>query len=215
MSSRARVRLGKAAIWIAALTPVGLLLRGALAGDLGADPVQTLLHTTGTWGLVLLLATLAVTPVRRVSGWNAVIRVRRLLGLLAYFYAGLHVGVYLVLDQGLAPGFILEDVVERPYVTAGAAAFVILTLLAGTSTRGWIRRLGRRWQRLHRLVYLAGALGVLHFLWQVKADAREPLVYAAVFLGLMAFRVPWRRLAERVRLRGGGEGPGTTAPARG
>lgn len=190
MTARRRVLLLKAVIWCLALLPAGILVRGALSGDLGADPVETLLHWTGTSGLALLLVALAVTPLRRATGWNGVVRVRRLLGLFSFFYAALHVGVYLVVDQGLALGFILEDVAERPYVTAGAGAFAILVALAVTSTRGWIRRLGRRWQTLHRLVYVAGALAVLHFLWGAKADLREPLLYALVFAGLMAFRLP-------------------------
>ncbi len=202
MSTRARIGLLKAAVWIGALAPAAHLGRGAWTGGLGADPVESLLHGTGTWALVLLLVTLAVTPIRRLTGWNAVIRVRRLLGLFSFFYAALHVGVYLVLDQGLAPAFILEDVAERPWITAGAGAFVVLTLLAGTSTRGWIRRLGRAWQRLHRTVYAAGALVVLHVLWQVKADAREALLFAAAFSALMLFRLAWGRLGEALtRLR--------------
>ncbi|MDX1568354.1 MAG: protein-methionine-sulfoxide reductase heme-binding subunit MsrQ [Longimicrobiales bacterium] len=186
-------------MWGGALFPLGWLLRGMLVGGLGADPVETLLHQTGTWGLILLLVTLSVTPVRRITGWNRVVKLRRLLGLFSYFYATLHVGIYLVLDQSLAPSFILEDVIERPYVTAGAGAFLILSLLAWTSTRGWIRRLGRRWQRLHRLVYAAGALVVVHFLWQVKADAREALVFTTIYVALMLFRVPWSRLISGLK----------------
>lgn len=192
--------LAKTGVWIAALAPAARLLHGVVGdGDLGADPVEALLHSTGTWALVLLLLTLSVTPVRRATGWNRVIRFRRLLGLFSYFYAVLHLGVYLVLDQGLALGYIGEDVVERPYVTAGAGAFLVLTLLALTSTRGWIRRLGAAWRTLHRLVYAGCALAVVHFLWQVKADAREPLVYAAVFLLLMVARVPRDRLKRLLR----------------
>ena len=194
MSARARIVGLKTAVWAAALVPFGLLLRGALVGELGPDPVETLLHRTGTSGLVLLLVTLAVTPLRRVTGWNGAVKLRRLLGLFAYFYAVLHVGVYLVLDQGLAFGFIVEDVAERPYVMAGAGAFLILSALAATSTRGWIRRLGKRWRRLHRLVYAAGALVVLHFLWQEKVLTLEAVGYAAVFAALMLIRVPWSRI---------------------
>lgn len=194
MNARARVLWTKAAVWVVGLLPFGRLLRGMWVGELGADPVETLLHQTGTWGLILLLVTLSVTPVRRVTGWNRVVKLRRLLGLFAYFYAVLHVATYVVLDQSLAPSFIVEDVIERPYVTVGAGAFLILSLLALTSTRDWIRRLGRRWQTLHRLVYVAGALGVVHFLWQVKADAREALVFASVYAALMLFRLPWSRL---------------------
>lgn len=186
------MRVLKVVIWILALLPAGILARGAVGGDLGADPVETLLHWTGTTGLVLLLVTLTVTPVRRLTGWNPVIRVRRLLGLFSFFYALSHVAVYLVLDQGLAFAFVLEDVAERPYVTAGAGAFVILAVLAATSTRGWIRRLGGRWRTLHRSVYGAGGLVILHFLWGAKADFREPLIYAAIFGALMLFRLLWR-----------------------
>lgn len=190
MKGKTGVRLLKTAVWVLALLPAGGLVRGVLTGELGADPVETLLHRTGTSGLILLLATLAVTPARRLTGWNPVIRIRRLLGLFSFFYALCHVGVYLVLDQGLAFGYVLEDVAERPYVTAGAAAFVILLALAATSTRGWIRRLGRRWRTLHRWVYGAGGLAVLHFIWGAKADLREPLTYALVFGALMLFRLP-------------------------
>ncbi|HSR42317.1 MAG TPA: protein-methionine-sulfoxide reductase heme-binding subunit MsrQ, partial [Longimicrobiales bacterium] len=217
VSTRGRIGILKAAVWVGALAPAANLARGAWSGGLGADPVESLLQGTGTWALVLLLVTLAVTPIRRVTGWNAVIRVRRLLGLFSYFYAVLHVGVYVVLDQGLAPAFILEDVAERPWITAGAGAFLILTLLAGTSTRGWIRRLGRAWRRLHRAVYAAGGLVVLHALLQVKADAREPLVFGAVFSALMLFRLPWRRVGralDRLRDRAGpGKASTSTASA--
>lgn len=215
MNARTAILWIKTGVWAAALLPFAALVRGALIGDLGADPVETLLHRTGTTGLVLLLVTLAVTPVRRVTGWNRVVKLRRLLGLFAYFYAVLHVGVYLAIDQGLALGFILEDVAERPYVTAGAGAFLILTALAVTSTRGWIRRLGRRWRHLHRLVYPAGALVVLHFVWQEKVLTLEVLGYALVFAGLMLFRVPWRKLwpPGPEGVRSGSEASASTAAA--
>jgi methionine sulfoxide reductase heme-binding subunit len=190
------VSLLKMAIWIGALLPLALLVRGAFTDGLGADPIETLTHRTGWWGLTLLLATLAVTPVRRLTGWNRVIGVRRLLGLFAFFYVALHFAVYL-LDQELALAYIAVDVLERPYITAGFAAFVLLVPLAVTSTRGMIRRLGgKRWQRLHRLVYLSAALGVLHFLWLVKADVREPLLFGGVLLLLLALRLPWLRRAS-------------------
>jgi methionine sulfoxide reductase heme-binding subunit len=190
------VSLLKMAIWIGALLPLALLVHGAVTDGLGADPIETLTHRTGWWGLTLLLATLAVTPVRRLTGWNRVIGVRRLLGLFAFFYVALHFAVYL-LDQELALAYIAVDVLERPYITAGFAAFVLLVPLAVTSTRGMIRRLGgKRWQRLHRLVYLSAALAVLHFLWLVKADVREPLLFGGVLLLLLALRLPWLRRAS-------------------
>jgi methionine sulfoxide reductase heme-binding subunit len=187
------VTLLKGAIWIGALLPLALLVHGAVTDGLGADPIETLTHRTGWWGLTLLLATLAVTPVRRLTGWNRVIGVRRLLGLFAFFYVALHFAVYL-LDQELVLAYIAEDVLERPYITVGFAAFVLLIPLTVTSTRGMIRLLGgMRWQRLHRLVYLSAALGVLHFLWLVKADVREPLLFGGVLLLLLALRLPWLR----------------------
>lgn len=189
---RATLTLLRAAVWIGALLPLALLVHRAFTDGLGADPIETLTHHTGWWGLVLLLASLAVTPLRRLSGWNRLIGVRRPLGLWAFFYLALHFAVYLV-DRELVPAYVVEDVLERPYITAGFAAFALLVPLALTSTRGMIRRLGgRRWQRLHRLVYPAAALGVLHFLWLVKADLREPLLFAGVLVLLLVLRIPWR-----------------------
>lgn len=177
-------------VWLAAATPLALLAWDALRGGLGAEPIRELTHRTGWWGLALLLATLAVSPLRRLSGWNHLVRLRRPLGLCAFAYLVLHFGVYLV-DQSFAWPYIVEDVVERPYITAGFTALVLLVPLAATSTKGMIRRLGgRRWQRLHRLVYLCAALGVLHFFWSVKADVREPLIFAAVLAALLVFRAP-------------------------
>jgi len=182
-------KLLKPAVWIGGLLPLALLLFAGATGGLEADPVKDITHRTGKAVLVLLLCTLAVTPVRRLTGWNGIISARRPLGLFAYFYACLHFLIYLG-DQGFAPGYIVEDVAKHPYVTAGFTALVLLTPLAVTSTKGWIRRLGKRWTRLHRLVYAAAALGVIHFLWGVKKDVREPLVYAAVLALLLALRVP-------------------------
>ena len=144
-----------------------------------------------------MLVTLAVTPLRRLTGLGWLLRFRRMLGLFAFFYAALHLAVYLVLDRELAWSEIVTDLSKRPYIMVGFAAFVLLVPLAVTSTRGWVKRLGRRWQLLHRSVYLIAILGVLHFLWLVKADLLEPLIYAAVLAGLLAFRVPWRGLFRR------------------
>jgi methionine sulfoxide reductase heme-binding subunit len=176
---------------VAGLLPLALLLRRAFTVGLGADPIEWVTHHTGWWGLVFLLASLAVTPVRRLTGWNRIIGVRRTLGLFAFFYVALHFAIYLV-DQEAVFAYVREDVIERPYITVGFLAFVLLVPLAVTSTRGMIRRLGgKRWQRLHRLVYLSAALGVLHFFWSVKADVREPLIFAAVLGVLLALRVWW------------------------
>jgi methionine sulfoxide reductase heme-binding subunit len=185
------------AIWVVALAPLARLAYGALSDGLGADPIEFVTHQSGWWGLTFLVATLAVTPVRRLTGWNRLIGVRRLLGLFAFFYVTLHFGIYLVDQEGVF-SYVREDVLERPYITAGFAAFVLMIPLAATSTRAMIRRLGgKRWQRLHRLVYLSAALGVLHFFWSAKADVREPLVFAVVLAVLLALRLPWRGRSAR------------------
>jgi methionine sulfoxide reductase heme-binding subunit len=187
----------RAVVWGVGLGPLVWVGWRLGVGDLGVNPIEAGLHLSGRWALVLLLLGLAVTPVRRLTGWGQVMKVRRTLGLFAFFYASLHLLVYLVLDQGLAWSFILEDVLKRPFITVGMASFVLLLPLAVTSTRGWIRRLGKRWQLLHRLVYLAAALAVLHFYWKVKADTLWPLVAVGVLAVLLLARVPWRRLGAR------------------
>jgi len=199
-SAHRRRVAAKAAIWISALTPAAWLVWRATHGDLGANPIEEVLHGTGWWGLVLLTTTLAITPVRRLAGWHQIVRYRRLVGLFAFFYLTLHFSTYLVLDQWFAWSYILEDIAERPSITVGFAAWLLLLTLAVTSTRGWIRRLGVRWQRLHRLIYLASSLGVLHFFWKVKADTREPLIFGAVIGLLLLVRVPAvRRWVVRAR----------------
>ncbi|MFC1662183.1 sulfite oxidase heme-binding subunit YedZ [Gemmatimonadota bacterium] len=186
----------KAAAWILGLIPLGWVGWRFFRDDLGANPVELLLHEAGVWTLAFLLLTLSVTPIRRLARWNQVIKIRRLLGLFAFFYAFLHLLVYLSLDQGFAWEFILEDVSERPYITVGFAAFLLLLPLAVTSTRGWIRRLGKRWQQLHRLVYVAATLGVVHFYWQVKADTFWPWVAGGILSILFLLRLPVLRNAR-------------------
>jgi methionine sulfoxide reductase heme-binding subunit len=192
-----RTRLLKPLVFAAAATPGAVLAWDAARGGLGADPVAALLHRTGWWALTMLFITLAVTPIRRVTGWNGVIRVRRMLGLFAFFYATTHFCVYVGLDQFFALSFILEDVTKRPYITIGFTALLILSALAFTSTKGWVRRLGKRWQRLHRLVYIAALAGVVHFYWQVKADTREPLIFATILAALFVARLRPRRPPRR------------------
>ena len=182
----------KAAAHALALWPLADLVHGALRDTLGADPVAALTHGTGDWALRFLLLCLAMTPLRRLLGQPWPIRFRRLLGLYAFFYACLHLGVYLLLDLGGFWRQVFEDIVKRPYITAGFTAWLLLLPLALTSTRGWIRRLGRRWGQLHRLAYVAGVAAVLHYLWLVKSDLREPLLYAAVLATLLGLRLWWR-----------------------
>lgn len=174
-----------------------------LATDgLAAEPVKDITHRTGWWALTLLLGTLAVTPLRWLTGWNALVKVRRMLGLFAFAYATVHLLIYFGLDQAFSLAYIGEEIAERPYITVGFTAWLLLLPLAITSTRGWIRRLGKRWQLLHRLVYPAAALGVLHFYWLVKADTREPLLFAGVLALLLAARVAHRRSLARSRRTG-------------
>ena len=200
-------RVVRPAVFIGASLPFALLALDLAAGDLGANPVESITHRTGFAALTLLAVTLAVTPMRTVTGIGAVGLLRRPLGLFAFFYACLHVVTYAV-DQtylsglGLSLSAIVEDVAERPYITIGFTAFVLLVPLALTSTKGWIKRLGAtRWQRLHRLVYIAAVLGVLHFVWLVKADLLRPLVFAAVFAVLLVFRLVVRRRRSDPRIR--------------
>ena len=172
------------------------------APTLGANPIEKLTHVTGMTTLVLLLITLSVTPIRRLTGWNRVIKLRRPLGLFAFFYAFLHFSIWAGLDQTLVWSWMLEDIVERPYITLGFTGFVILIPLAFTSTTGWIRRLGKRWTVLHRGIYVTATLGVIHFYWLVKADVRLPLLFAALLGLLLSTRVvfrlqKWRRLSPR------------------
>lgn len=179
--------------WILSLLPLAVLVWRAATDNLGAEPVEEVLHATGYWALVLLLATLAVSPLRKLSGWNPIIGVRRLLGLFAFLYATLHVAVYFGVEQFFDLYAIIEDIIKRPFITVGFLAWVLLIPLAATSTRGWIRRLGKRWQLLHRLVYLIAALGVVHFLWSTKVDEPEPVIFAVGLLVLLAFRAPLLR----------------------
>jgi len=186
--------LVKPALFVLALMPFALLIYRGLNNDLGANPVETINRFTGDWVLRFLLITLAITPLRRLFGWNALLRYRRMLGLFAFFYVCLHFLSYAWLDQYFAIADIVKDVAKRPYITVGFACFLMLIPLAATSTNAMIRRLGaRRWQRLHRLVYLVGVGGIVHFLWLVKSDLREPLIYGAILAILLGFRL-WDRV---------------------
>jgi methionine sulfoxide reductase heme-binding subunit len=186
---RDRIAASKPLAFALCLLPLALLIRDAVYDDLGTDPVAQLEHRTGLWALRLLLATLAITPLRRLSGRAEPVRYRRMLGLFAFFYACVHLTVYLVVDLGGYWSQLLTEIAKRPYMTVGFSAWLLLLPLAATSTRAMMRRLGRHWQRLHRLVYPAALLAVLHFLWLVKADHREPLLYLAALAVLMLLRV--------------------------
>lgn len=189
----------KSVLWVACLAPAFSLGVAALTDGLGANPIEEVTHRTGWWALLLLTVTLAITPLRRLAGKPGWVRYRRLLGLFAFFYATLHFLTYLVLDQFFGWSYIIEDIAERPFITVGFAAWSILLVLAVTSTTGWIRRLRRNWQRLHRLIYAAALAGGVHFLWKVKADGREPVIFLVAIVALLLLRAwaPWKSRAER------------------
>ena len=199
-------RLLKPILFSAALVPVVSLGVGAWRDSLGANPIETITRSTGLWTLRLVIVTLAVTPLRRLTGWNEVVRVRRMLGLFAFFYGTLHLMTYLWLDQFFDWQAIAKDVVKRPFITAGFSAYVLLVPLAATSTAGMIRRLGgRAWRRLHRLAYVAAALGVVHYWWLVKLDTRPPRNYGLLLGALLAIRV-WAAIRRRQPARGPARG---------
>jgi methionine sulfoxide reductase heme-binding subunit len=195
------IRWIKVGIFIACLIPLGLLGWDAYTQNLGANPIEKITHTTGDWTLRLLLVTLSVTPLRKLLGIPALIKFRRMLGLFAFFYSCLHFTTYIWLDKFFNLHEMLVDVAKRKFITLGFTAFVLLIPLALTSTRGWIRRLGgKRWQSLHRLIYVSAIAGVIHYLWLVKADIRKPLEYGAVLALLLGYRVVlWIRPAIQKR----------------
>ncbi len=199
-------RVVKPMVFAAVLLPFGYLVWRAYNGNLTADPLTKVTNETGIWTLRFVVCTLALTPLRRITGWNALVRFRRMIGLFAFFYGTLHFLTYLVGDRfaslDFPDGFIAlstlrnllasiwEDIAKRPYITVGFIAFVSMVPLALTSTKGWIRRLGgRNWQRIHRLVYLTGIAGVTHYWWRVKADTLHPAVYALIVALLLGFRL--------------------------
>ena len=191
-------RVVKPALYAAALLPLTYLVARLAMGQVEGDQVKFIQHVTGDTVLTSLLLTLSVTPLRRLTGWNELIRLRRLIGLTAFWYVCLHLLTYLVFDQALSPSDIAEDIAKHPWVLVGFAGFLMLVPLAITSTKGWVRRLGgKRWQRLHRLVYFAAGAGVLHYLWLVKKDLTAPIYYAACLAILLAVRLV-RRPARRV-----------------
>lgn len=181
----------KKILFVVCLIPFFVLIINAVTGNLGTNPIEKIRLFTGDWTLYFLLITLAVTPLRKLSGWNELIRYRRMLGLYAFFYACLHFLSYIVLDQFFDWYEIWRDVLKRPYITIGTAAFVLLIPLAFTSTNSMMKRLGQNWKRLHSLIYLVTTLGVLHFLWLVKADIREPVLMGIILITLLVLRLPW------------------------
>jgi len=187
-----RIGVLKTPVFIGALTPLAWLAYWGYQGELTANPIEYITHFTGWFGLCFLIASLAITPIRRLTGWHPVIRFRRMLGLFAFFYAVLHFSIWFVLDKFFSLSEMVADVVKRPYITVGMTALLVMLPLALTSTQGMIRRLGgKRWQALHRLAYVAGVAAVLHFWWLVKSDVREPKRWALGLAVLLGVRVWW------------------------
>jgi len=203
-------RVLKPLVFVSALTPAGYLAWAALTGNLSANPLGDVTNGTGDWALRFLCITLAITPLRRISGWNGAIKFRRMLGLFAFLYGGLHVLTYVILDRlagldlsGVNDSWMVSralaaavsrDIYKRPFIAVGFTAFALMIPLAATSTTGMIRRLGgRRWQALHRLMYVACIAAALHYWWLVKADVRRPVAYGVVIATLLAFRLYWAR----------------------
>lgn len=186
---RKQEQLIKLTVFITALLPLAWLITATFSGNLGANPIEAITRSLGEWALRFLLLTLTITPLRKLTGWRSLLRYRRMLGLYAFFYASLHLLSYIVLDQYFYWPEIWADILKRPYITVGMSSFLLLVPLAVTSTRGWIRRLGRHWQQLHRVVYLSAIGAVLHYYMLVKADTREPLVYAGILSILLLARL--------------------------
>jgi len=187
----------KVAIWIFALLPLARLFWLGVHDDLGANPVEFVERSTGTWGLIFLLTTLSMTPIRLLTGQVWQIQLRRLFGLWMFFYACLHITTYIWLDYSFLWADILKDIIKHPYVIVGFSAFVLTIPLAATSNSYMIKRLKKNWKRLHQVIYLIAMLAILHFWWLVKKDVTEPFYYAAVLILLLGIRLYYKCLADK------------------
>jgi sulfoxide reductase heme-binding subunit YedZ len=194
------IRAAKVIVFLAALIPAALLVRGILTGDLGINPAETIQLETGRWTFKFLLLTLAITPVRRLTHWNRLVQFRRMLGLFAFFYGVLHFAAYWAFDLVFSFGRMFADIGKRPFITMGFIALLLMAPLAVTSTKGWIRRLGRNWSRLHRLIYVSAIAAAIHFAWKQKVFTGDPVWYALVVAALLGFRLVWA-VAHRPRAR--------------
>lgn len=189
-------------VFVAALLPLAHLVWRGVNDDLTAEPIRELEIETGLWTLRFLAATLALTPLRRLTGWNGLVKYRRMLGLFTFFYATIHLSMWVAVDYFFAVDQMVEEIVKHRYILVGMTTYLLLVPLAITSTKGWVRRLGgTRWNRLHRLVYLAALGGTVHYLWAVKKDTFFPLVYLTLFAVLLGLRVLWWRAKRRSRAR--------------
>jgi methionine sulfoxide reductase heme-binding subunit len=209
-----KLKLLKVAVFFAALIPLARLAWKGYQQMLGANPIEVITHATGDWTLIFLMLTLSITPLRKLTGQPWLIRFRRMLGLFAFFYASLHFTTYIWLDKFFDVHEMVKDIGKRRFITVGFTAFVLLIPLAATSTAGMIRRLGKRWQMLHRLIYVSAIAGVIHYWWLVKADVRKPEYYAIVLILLLGYRVlaaQRKKAAVPARI----SGPSTPQPATG
>src|SRR5215471_3661853 len=198
MATRWKWWIAKPAVFLACLTPITLLFYWAFTDQLSANPISDVTNETGVWTLRFVMITLAFTPIRRLTGWQTIIRFRRMTGLFAFFYGSLHFLTYIWLDQGLHFDDILKDIPKRPFITVGFTAFVLMIPLAVTSTKKWIARIGgRRWQLLHCLVYFTGIAGVVHYYWGVKLDTTRPIRYGILLVALLGSRALYRVLTPR------------------
>ena len=193
----------KPLVFLLCLVPTALVVTDALGitGSLGANPIEEILDRFGNWGLRFIMITLAITPLRRLTGWNWLSRFRRMIGLFTFFYVLMHFTTWFVLDRDLMISEVIDDIIKRPFILIGFSAFLILLALAVTSFTAIRRRMGRNWQILHNAVYAVGILGVWHYWWQVKKDITEPLIYAAILAILLGARIIWRLARSRKRRR--------------
>jgi len=189
----------KPAVFLGCLAPMGLIAWDLATGQIHGEWIKEITHRTGHWGLGIIVATLAITPLRRLTGWNRLQSLRRMIGLFAFFYICVHFAIYLVLDQFFDWHTIVKDVAKRPYITVGFTGFILMIPLALTSTKGWIRRLGRRWVTLHSLIYVTALAGVVHFMWSVKADRLRPTLLGLALVFLLLARLVPRGLSDRLR----------------
>ena len=216
MVLKRRVLLLKIALWVLGFTPLAWALYRFFLGDgFGVNPIAELQLWGGLSSLTALLLTLSVTPLRRLTGWNDLQKARRLIGLFAFFYVTVHFLIWIGLDQTFDWRYIVEDIAERPYILVGFIGFVLLVPLALTSTKGWIRRLGRRWVTLHRLVYLSTLLGIVHFFWITKADDRWPMFALGIWAALMVLRLAWWLRSRRSNQKSLSPPPPPPPPKRG
>lgn len=196
MNTLQKVRfVGKPFVFLLSLVPFTLLVGDAfeITGKLSANPIEDILDRFGNWSIRFIMLTLAVTPLRRITGWTWLVRFRRMLGLFTFFYVLMHFSTWLILDQGLLLSAIIEDITERPFITLGFTAFLLLIAMAATSTSAARRKLGRTWDKLHYSAYAVGILGVWHYYWQVKKDTSDAWIYAVILAILLAYRIWWQR----------------------